>query len=36
MFPTFTRTQAFAYNKNLSNIVINPSGVLSFRNATLG
>ena len=35
MFPTFTRTEAFAYNNRLDGIVISPSGVVSFRSAVL-
>ena len=34
MFPTFGRTEAYAYDKGLSGVVINPSGTLSFRDAT--
>lgn len=33
MFPTFGRTEAYAYDKDLTGVVINPSGTLSFRNA---
>ena len=36
MFPTFTRTEAYAYNKALTGMVISPSGVVSFRTAKLG
>jgi len=36
MFPTFGRTEAYAYNKNLTGIAIYPSGILSFRTAKLG
>ena len=35
MFPTFGRTEAFAYNKNLSGVVIYPSCTVSFRTASL-
>ena len=36
MFPTFGRTDGYAYNKDLSGVVIYPSGLVSFREAKLG
>ncbi len=36
MFPTFGRSESYAYNKNLSGVIVFPSGVLSFRTAALG
>lgn len=36
MFPTFGRTDGYAYNKDLSGVIIYPSGIVSFRNAKLG
>ena len=36
MFPTFGRTEGYAYAKELTGVVIYPSGTLSFRNADLG
>lgn len=36
MFPTFGRDEAYAYSKDLSDMIIFPSGVLSFRDAKLG
>jgi len=36
MFPTFGRTEGYAYAKELTGVVIYPSGNLSFRNATIG
>lgn len=36
MFPTFGRTDGYAYNKDLSGVVIYPSGIVSFRDAKLG
>lgn len=35
MFPTFTRTEAFVYSKDLTGPVIYPSGIISFRAAEL-
>lgn len=36
MFPTFGRTEGYAYTKGLEGVVIYPSGNISFRNATFG
>lgn len=36
MFPTFGRTEGYAYNKDLSGVIISPSGMVSFREAKLG
>jgi peptide/nickel transport system substrate-binding protein len=33
IFPTYGRYQNFAYDKNLSDMVISPSGIISFRTA---
>lgn len=36
MFPTFGRSDGYAYNKDLTGVVIYPSGIVSFREAKLG
>jgi len=34
IFPTFGRYQSFAFDKDLTDMIISPSGIISFRTAT--